>query len=202
MQTKQQASCICTCRGTDQNAGPCRTPGWRRRPPPLPPWCPCPPGCASVCSEVLIEKHWLGRTKRTACELYWEETSKTQNRHDVRPAIHPRHSPASQPAPPSIAISTHAHRPSTLSHWHQPMAVMAACRATGTSTPGPRPRARLGFHSDAPLPPPAVPTPLRLAWIHGGIKAQRGCMAGGGRRRALLADPATAGSNGDDRRVL
>jgi hypothetical protein len=34
-------------------------------------------------SEVLIEKHWRGKVKRTVCELFWEEVNKAPSKSEV-----------------------------------------------------------------------------------------------------------------------
>lgn len=39
---------------------------------------------AAVPSEVLIEKQWATRLKRSVCEIFWEETAKITNRMEVR----------------------------------------------------------------------------------------------------------------------
>jgi len=37
--------------------------------------------------EVLIEKHWRNKVKRTVCELFWEEVNKASSRAEVNPVI-------------------------------------------------------------------------------------------------------------------
>jgi hypothetical protein len=45
-----------------------------------------PISCYLLCvhSEVLLEKHWRGKMKRTICEVFWEEVNKVPNRFEVR----------------------------------------------------------------------------------------------------------------------
>jgi AP-3 complex subunit mu len=41
----------------------------------------------SPTGEVLIEKHWNGKVKRTVCEVFWEEVGKSTSRFEVLPII-------------------------------------------------------------------------------------------------------------------
>ncbi len=38
-------------------------------------------------SEVLIEKQWASRLKRSVCEIFWDETAKITNRNEVPPIV-------------------------------------------------------------------------------------------------------------------
>jgi hypothetical protein len=38
--------------------------------------------------EVLIEKQWTSKHKRTVCEIFWDETSKLSSRAEVPPIVH------------------------------------------------------------------------------------------------------------------
>jgi len=41
----------------------------------------------SATGEVLIEKHWRARVKRTVCEVFWEEVNKVSSKTEVLPII-------------------------------------------------------------------------------------------------------------------